>query len=95
MASSVSTAVEQYSDTRYEAMARLSDWNNPMHPCFRSPTRSSRIFDLLSEFLTLILSVGIRGMPRHVRNGLPNSVIVGGGTPRRVHSRPNAAMERG
>jgi len=22
------------------------DWNSPMHPCFRSPTRNSRIFDL-------------------------------------------------
>ena len=66
-----------------------------MHPCFFSPTRNSRIFDLLSEFLTLILSVGIKGRPRQVRNGLPYSVTVGGGTPRRVHSRPKAAMVRG
>ena len=27
--------------------------------------------------------------------GEPNRVVVGGGTPRRVHSRPNAAMARG
>jgi len=38
---------------------------------------------------------GIKGRPRHVRNGFPNSVMVGGGTPRNVHSRPNAAMVRG
>ncbi len=30
-----------------------------------------------------------------MRNGEPNSVTVGGGTPRRVHSRPNAAIARG
>ncbi len=34
-------------------------------------------------------------MPRQVMNGDPNSVTVGGGTPRRVHSRPNAAIARG
>ncbi len=41
------------------------------------------------------LSDGTSGRPRQVRNGEPNSVTVGGGTPRRVHSRPNAAMARG
>ncbi len=35
------------------------------------------------------------GMPRQVRKGEPKMVAVGGGTPRRVHSRPNAAMARG
>ena len=34
-------------------------------------------------------------MPRQVMNGVPNRVTVGGGTPRRVHSRPKAAMARG
>ena len=41
------------------------------------------------------LSDGMSGIPRQVMNGEPNSVTVGGGTPRRVHSRPNAAMARG
>src|ERR1700691_2870988 len=44
---------------------------------------------------TLSFSVGKIGTPRHVRNGEPNSVTVGGGTPRSVHSRPNAAIARG
>ena len=33
--------------------------------------------------------------PRQVMNGEPNIVTVAGGTPRRVHSRPNAAIARG
>ena len=41
------------------------------------------------------LSVGISGMPRQVRKGEPKIVAVGGGTPRKVHSRPKAAMARG
>src|ERR1700722_10249758 len=45
--------------------------------------------------VTLSLSDGINGIPRHVRNGEPKSVTVGGGTPRNVHSRPNAAMASG
>src|ERR1700683_171806 len=44
---------------------------------------------------TFSFSVGKIGTPRQVRNGEPNSVTVGGGTPRRVHSRPKAAMARG
>ena len=38
------------------------------------------------------LSLGTSGMPRQVRNCEPNRLTVGGGTPRRVHSRPKAAM---
>src|ERR1700723_355657 len=38
---------------------------------------------------------GTSGTPRQVRNGDPNICTVGGGTPRRVHSRPKAAMARG
>jgi hypothetical protein len=41
------------------------------------------------------LSDGTSGMPRQVRNWAPNRLTVGGGTPRRVHSRPKAAMARG
>ena len=44
---------------------------------------------------TASLSQGTSGMPRHVTNGDPNIVTVGGGTPRRVHSRPKAAIARG
>lgn len=33
---------------------------------------------------------GISGMPRQVRNCEPNRLTVGGGTPRRVHSRKSA-----
>jgi len=43
----------------------------------------------------LILSDGTNGTPRQVTKGVPNRVIVGGGTPRRVHSRPKAAIARG
>ena len=35
------------------------------------------------------------GMPRQVMNCEPNIVTVAGGTPRRVHSRPKAAMASG
>src|ERR1700722_15339926 len=66
-----------------------------MTPCLRSPTRMRRIFDLDTLPVTWILSVGIKGMPRQVRKGLPKRVTVGGGTPRRVHSRPKAAIVRG
>src|SRR5580693_1508066 len=38
---------------------------------------------------------GTKGIPRQVVNGEPNIVTVGGGTPRRVHSRPKAAIARG
>ena len=34
-------------------------------------------------------------MPRQVRNGEPKIETVGGGTPRRVHSRPKAAIAAG
>src|SRR5271156_5535058 len=57
--------------------------------------RTSRILVLASLLLTLILSVGTNGTPRQVRNGVPNRLTVGGGTPRYVHSRPKAAMARG
>jgi len=35
------------------------------------------------------------GDPRQVMKGDPNIVTVAGGTARRVHSRPKAAMARG
>ncbi len=41
------------------------------------------------------LSLGTSGTPRHVMNGEPKIFTVGGGTPRRVHSRPKAAMALG
>ena len=41
------------------------------------------------------LSDGSSGTPRQVSSGLPNRLSVTGGTPRRVHSRPNAAIARG
>ena len=41
------------------------------------------------------LSLGTSGTPRHVRNGAPNRWTTTGGTPRRVASRPKAAMARG
>ena len=41
---------------------------------------------------TKSLSHGTMGKPRQVRKGVPNSVTVAGGTPRRVHSRPKAAI---
>ena len=44
---------------------------------------------------TCNLLVGISGMPRHVMNGEPKMLTVGGGTPRRVASRPNAAIAFG
>jgi hypothetical protein len=49
----------------------------------------------------LALLVDIELVARHQRQAAPgeerepNSVTVGGGTPRRVHSRPKAAMARG
>ena len=69
-------------------------WKRPTTPRFFSPVRSSRMFVLL-VLRSASLSDGMSGRPRQVRNGEPNSVTVGGGTPRRVHSRPNAAMARG
>ena len=41
------------------------------------------------------LSEGTSGSPRQVRKGEPNRLTVGGGTPRRVHSRPKAAIAAG
>src|SRR5208282_2577522 len=76
-------------------------WNNPMTPCFFSPTRNNRILVFPTDPLgfdcpsTCNLSVGTRGTPRQVKNGVPKSVTVGGGTPRRVHSLPNAAIAAG
>src|SRR5580698_6185640 len=76
-------------------------WKRPMTPCFFSPTRNKRMLLLpLADFdfvlpSTSNLSQGMIGTPRHVMNGDPNSVTVAGGTPRRVHSRPNAAIARG
>ena len=37
------------------------------------------------------LSDGTSGTPRQVKNWAPNRLVVGGGTPRRVHSRPKAS----
>src|SRR5450432_1674035 len=51
------------------------------------------ILDL--PFSTFTLSDGINGMPLQVINWEPNNEIVGGGTPRLVHSRPNAATASG
>ncbi len=109
-ASSVSTASEQYSEIRYDAIAwrlmpmKRTDrpglcspgrpgWNRPTTPWRLSPTRSSRILVLPSA--TGTLSDGISGRPRQVMNCEPNRLTVGGGTPRRVHSRPNAAIASG
>jgi len=50
---------------------------------------------LVLLFSTRTLSLGTSGIPRQVKNGEPNIVTVGGGTPRRVHSRPKAAIARG
>src|SRR5882757_11578355 len=50
-------------------------------------------FDL--PFSTGSLSEGINGIPRQVRNWEPKRDTVGGGTPLRVHSRPNAATAFG
>src|SRR5271157_6669479 len=44
---------------------------------------------------TASLLVGTSGIPLQVRKGEPNMVTVGGGTPRRVHSRPKAAIAAG
>ena len=50
---------------------------------------------------TVMLSALVEACPtaraesRASDEGAPNSVTVGGGTPRRVHSRPNAAMAPG
>ena len=72
----------------------MPGWNRPITPWRFSPVRSSRI--LVLPFLSIgSLSEGTSGMPRQVMNGEPNKVTVGGGTPRRVHSRPKAAMARG
>src|SRR5580704_177492 len=110
MASCVRTTIEQYREIRYDAIAlwlmpmnrtdKLGDtspgspgWNNPITPCFFSPVRSSRM-SVVSP-LTASLLDGTSGIPRQVTNGDPNMVTVGGGTPRRVHSRPKAAIARG
>ena len=69
-------------------------WNRPTTPWRFSPVRMSRILGLAVVSI-LTLSDGTSGTPRQVTNGVPNNVTVGGGTPRRVHSRPNAAMARG
>src|ERR1700693_2290713 len=71
----------------------IPGWNSPTAPCFFSPVRNSRIFVLSALIATL--SEGTSGSPRQVRKGEPNRVTVGGGTPRRVHSRPKAAIARG
>ncbi|MNT60045.1 hypothetical protein D3C72_1976020 [compost metagenome] len=68
-------------------------WNRPITPCRCSPARSKMIFVLPSSIGSL--SDGTSGTPRHVRNWEPNRLTVGGGTPRRVHSRPKAAMASG
>src|SRR4029078_13189936 len=68
-------------------------WNRPTTPCFLSPVRSSRLEDLSSSSGNL--SDGTNGRPRHVKNGEPNRLTVGGGTPRLVHSRPKAASAAG
>src|SRR5208337_2509999 len=68
-------------------------WKRPMTPCFFSPVRSRRIS--VVSALTANLAHGTMGIPRQVINGEPNMVTVGGGTPRRVHSRPKAAIARG
>ncbi len=68
-------------------------WNRPTTPWRFSPVRISRI--LVLPFSIGTLSEGISGMPRQVMKGEPNRLTVGGGTPRRVHSRPKAAMARG
>src|ERR1035438_5267073 len=57
------------------------------------PGRNRRI-SVVSAF-TGSLGHGTNGIPRQVTNGEPNMVTVGGGTPRRVHSRPKAAIARG
>src|ERR1700679_1392439 len=69
-------------------------WKSPITPCRFSPVRSNNMFDLPPSS-TASLSVGTSGTPRHVRNGDPKIEVVGGGTPRRVHSRPNARRRRG
>ena len=68
-------------------------WNSPTTPWRASPVRISRI--LVFPFSTGTLSDGMIGIPRQVRNCEPNRLTVGGGTPRRVHSRPNAAIAIG
>src|SRR5450432_963556 len=68
-------------------------WNNPTTPWRLSPVRNKMI--LVLPFSTGTLSEGISGMPRQVRNGEPNKETVGGGTPLRVHSLPNAAIANG
>ena len=68
-------------------------WKRPTTPWRFSPARSSRILVLPSVDGTL--SEGISGRPRQVRNCEPNRRTVGGGTPRRVHSRPKAAIASG
>src|ERR1700691_1356603 len=68
-------------------------WKSPTTPCFFSPVRSRRI-SVVSAF-TGSLGHGTIGIPRQVINGEPDMVTVGGGTPRRVHSRPKAAIARG
>jgi hypothetical protein len=45
--------------------------------------------------LTASLSVGINGIPRQVTNCDPKMLTVAGGTPRRVASRPKAAIAFG
>src|SRR5262249_831454 len=47
------------------------------------------------ERFTSSLSEGTIGTPGQVGNGEAKRFVVGGGTPRRVHSRPNAAIARG
>jgi hypothetical protein len=76
-------------------------WNTGLEeaddPLLFSPARTSRILLVSDPFVPPIftLSEGTSGTPRQVRNGVPNKVTVGGGTPRRVHSRPKAAIVRG
>src|ERR1700722_16241323 len=65
-----------------------------MTPCFFSPVRTSRILVLFASSI-LTLSLDTIGIPRQVKKGDPNKVAVGGGTPRRVHSRAKGATALG
>src|SRR5580658_5360526 len=82
----------------------------PTTPCLLSPTRIRRILVRPAErsvprlvawgtretlWLTGSLSDEISGTPRHEMKGEPKILTLGGGTPRRVHSRPKAAIALG
>ena len=85
--------IKQQEQSATRSLRRWDSCEDPTTPCRSSPVRISRIWLLPSSTFSLLL--GTIGIPRQVSTGEPNRLTVAGGTPRRVASRPNAAIALG